>query len=176
MGYSPWGPRESDTTEQLSTWRLIGLCLLGTAFSKSWVSLGSLCTFMLPAWTLSLAVRSLLTHAFLAISLSGDSVFHLLNFAGEYSGRRSTLVYRSFITNYMIDIISIFSDGETEANRGGLHRIRQRSPLLNEDSNLVFWPQDQPYLHLSIIPIDHWSLCQDIWWQEPNDCKNQHIY
>lgn len=85
-----------------------------------------------------MAVRSLLTHAFLAISLSVDSVFHLLNFAGEYSGRRNILVYRSFITNYMIDIISIFSDGETEANREGLHRIRQLSPRLNEDSNLVF--------------------------------------
>lgn len=75
---------------------------------------------------------------FLAISLSVDSVFHLLNFAGEYSGRRNILVYRTFITNYMIDIISIFSDGETEANREGLHRIRQLSPRLNEDSNLVF--------------------------------------
>lgn len=32
-----------------------------------------------------------------------DSVFHLLNFAGEYCGRRSTLFYKSLITNYMID-------------------------------------------------------------------------
>lgn len=56
-----------------------------------------------------MAIRSLLTQAFLAISLSVDSVFHLLNFAEEYSGRRSTPVYKSFITNYMIDTISIFS-------------------------------------------------------------------
>ena len=38
----------------------------------------------------------------------------------------------------MIDIISVFSDGETEANREELHRIRQLSLQLNEDSNLVF--------------------------------------